>query len=168
MGITGTSSRRKAADIVLTDDNSPPSPRRWRKAAAVYDNLIKSLASCCPTNLGLALILIYAVAFLPAWSTSFVDGQLVKDLLLPMLPDQISDQPSRRRGTRPAARFEGEGADVDEPPAARPKEPVLNKFVVFRTFLAATFMTPVPWASSSGGMNWRWRPARPPSYRARS
>ena len=48
----------------------------------VYDNLIKSLAFLLPTNLGLALILIYGIMFFPF-------DPVNKVLLLPMLPTQL-------------------------------------------------------------------------------
>ena len=141
MGITGTSVSKEAADIVLTDDNFASIAAAVEEGRRVYDNLIKSLAFVLPTNLGLALILIYAVAFFPLVEKT-IDGQMVKDLLLPMLPTQLLwiNLVAAVTLALPLA-FEAKEPDVMDRPPRDPKEPVLNKFVVFRTFLAATLMT---------------------------
>jgi Ca2+-transporting ATPase len=141
MGITGTSVSKEAADIVLTDDNFASIAAAVEEGRRVYDNLIKSLAFVLPTNLGLALILIYAVAFFPLVEKT-IDGQVVKDLLLPMLPTQLLwiNLVAAVTLALPLA-FEAKEPDVMDRPPRDPKEPVLNKFVVFRTFLAATLMT---------------------------
>ncbi|MFN7134638.1 MAG: cation-translocating P-type ATPase, partial [Myxococcales bacterium] len=84
MGITGTAVARESAEIVLTDDNFASIEAAVEEGRRVYDNLIKSFAFVLPTNLGLALILIVAVAFFPF---ELVDGERVP--LLPLLPRQI-------------------------------------------------------------------------------
>jgi Ca2+-transporting ATPase len=152
MGITGTSVSKEAADIVLTDDNFTSITAAVEEGRRVYDNLIKSLAFVLPTNLGLALILIYAVAFFPLVEKT-VDGQVVKDLLLPMLPTQLLwiNLVAAVALALPLA-FEAKEPDVMNRPPRDPKEPVLNKFVVFRTFLAATLMT----AGAVGLFLWRY------------
>ncbi len=141
MGITGTSVSKESADIVLTDDNFTSIAAAVEEGRRVYDNLIKSLAFVLPTNLGLALILIYAVAFFPLVE-KVVDGKAVKDLLLPMLPTQLLwiNLVAAVALALPLA-FEAKEPDVMTRPPRDPKEPVLNRFVVFRTFLAATLMT---------------------------
>ena len=152
MGITGTSVSKEAADIVLTDDNFASIAAAVEEGRRVYDNLIKSLAFVLPTNLGLALILIYAVAFFPLVEKT-IDGQVVKDLLLPMLPTQLLwiNLVAAVTLALPLA-FEAKEPDVMNRPPRDPKEPVLNKFVVFRTFLAATLMT----AGAVGLFLWRY------------
>src|SRR5690606_7134611 len=65
MGITGTSVAKDAADVVLADDNFASIAAAVEEGRRVYDNLVKSLAFVLPTNLGLALILVCAVAFFP-------------------------------------------------------------------------------------------------------
>jgi Ca2+-transporting ATPase len=141
MGINGTSVSREAADIVLTDDNFASIAAAVEEGRRVYDNLIKSLAFVLPTNLGLALILICAVAFFPMVEKS-VDGAVVMDLLLPMLPTQILwiNLVAAVALALPLA-FETKEPDVMRRPPRNPKEPVLNRFVVIRTFVAATLMT---------------------------
>ena len=152
MGITGTSVSKEAADIVLTDDNFTSITAAVEEGRRVYDNLIKSLAFVLPTNLGLALILIYAVAFFPLVKKT-IDGQMVKDLLLPMLPTQLLwiNLVAAVTLALPLA-FEAKEPDVMNRPPRDPKEPVLNRFVVFRTFLAATLMT----AGAVGLFLWRY------------
>lgn len=141
MGITGTSVSKEAADIVLTDDNFASIAAAVEEGRRIYDNLVKSLAFVLPTNLGLALILIYAVAFFPLVEKT-VDGQVVKDLLLPMLPTQLLwiNLVAAVALALPLA-FEAKEPDVMNRPPRDPREPVLSKFVVFRTFVAATLMT---------------------------
>ncbi len=152
MGITGTSVSKEAADIVLTDDNFTSIAAAVEEGRRVYDNLIKSLAFVLPTNLGLALILIYAVAFFPLVDKT-VDGQVVKDLLLPMLPTQLLwiNLVAAVALALPLA-FEAKEPDVMNRPPRDPKEPVLNRFIVFRTLVAATLMT----AGAVGLFLWRY------------
>jgi Ca2+-transporting ATPase len=141
MGITGTSVSKEAADIVLTDDNFASITAAVEEGRRVYDNLIKSLVFVLPTNLGLALILMYAVAFLPLIEKT-IDGQAVKDLLLPMLPTQLLwiNLIAAVTLALPLA-FEAKERDVMNRPPRDPKEPVINRFVVVRTMLAATLMS---------------------------
>ncbi len=152
MGITGTSVSKEAADIVLTDDNFTSIAAAVEEGRRVYDNLIKSLAFVLPTNLGLALILIYAVAFFPLVEKT-VDGQVVKELLLPMLPTQLLwiNLVAAVALALPLA-FEAKEPDVMSRPPRDPQEPVLSRFVVFRTFVAATLMT----AGAVGLFLWRY------------
>lgn len=141
MGITGTSVSKEAADIVLTDDNFASITAAVEEGRRVYDNLIKSLVFVLPTNLGLALILMYAVAFLPLVEKT-IDGQAVKDLLLPMLPTQLLwiNLIAAVTLALPLA-FEAKEPDVMNRPPRDPKEPIMNRFVVFRTLLAASLMS---------------------------
>jgi Ca2+-transporting ATPase len=71
-----------------------------------------------------------------------VDGAVVMDLLLPMLPTQILwiNLVAAVALALPLA-FETKEPDVMRRPPRNPKEPVLNRFVVIRTFVAATLMT---------------------------
>jgi Ca2+-transporting ATPase len=80
MGITGTAAAKEAADVVLTDDNFASIAAAVEEGRRVYDNLVKALAFVLPTNIGLALILLVAVAAFP-----LVNGEP----LLPMRPVQI-------------------------------------------------------------------------------
>ena len=132
MGITGTAVSKESADIVLTDDNFASIAAAVEEGRRVYDNLIKALAFILPTNIGLAVILIAAVAFFP-----LVDGEP----LLPMLPTQILwiNLVAAVSLALPLA-FEAMEPDVMNRPPRDPNAPVLNSFVVFRTVLVALLM----------------------------
>jgi Ca2+-transporting ATPase len=132
MGITGTSVSKEAADIVLADDNFSTIAAAVEEGRRVYDNLIKSLAFVLPTNLGLALILIYAVLFFP-----FVAAEL----LVPILPTQILwiNLVGAVALALPLA-FEAKERDVMKRPPRKQQEPLLSGFVVFRTAIAAILM----------------------------
>ncbi|MEW6635264.1 MAG: HAD-IC family P-type ATPase [Actinomycetota bacterium] len=133
MGITGTDVSKEAADIVLTDDNFASIAAAVEEGRRVYDNLKKALAFVLPTNLGLALILTVAVAFFP-----IVDGAP----LLPMRPTQILwiNLVAAVALALPLA-FEAMEPDVMRRPPRDPDEPVLTRFVIFRTASVAVLMT---------------------------
>ncbi|OGR17639.1 MAG: cation transporter [Desulfobacterales bacterium GWB2_56_26] len=134
MGITGTAVSKESADIVLTDDNFASIVAAVEEGRRVYDNLIKSLTFVLPTNLGLALILIYAVGFFP-----FDSGKM--QLLLPMLPVQLLwiNLVAAVSLALPFA-FEAKEPDVMRRPPRSPQEPVFTGFVIFRTVVAALLM----------------------------
>jgi uncharacterized Zn ribbon protein len=121
MGITGTAASQEAADMVLTDDNFASIESAVEEGRRVYDNLIKALAFVLPTNLGLALILVAAVAFFP-----IVDGQPI----LPMQPVQILwiNLVAAVALALPLA-FEAMEPDLMQRPPRRPDAPVLSPFV---------------------------------------
>ena len=134
MGITGTAVSKDAADIVLTDDNFVSIIAAVEEGRRVYDNLIKALAFVLPTNLGLALILMYAVAFFP------FDPHTHK-LLLPMSPTQLLwiNLVGSVALALPLA-FEAKEPDVMSRPPRSPKAPILSSFLIFRTAFAAVLM----------------------------
>jgi Ca2+-transporting ATPase len=135
MGITGSSVSKEAADVVLTDDNFASIVAAVEEGRRVYDNLIKSLAFVLPTNLGLALILIYAVLLFPFDPQSRL-------LLLPIEPVQILwiNLVAAVALALPLA-FEAKESDIMHRPPRDPRAPVLSRFVVWRTILAALLMT---------------------------
>jgi Ca2+-transporting ATPase len=136
MGITGTAVSKEAADIVLTDDNFASIAAAVEEGRRVYDNLIKSLAFVLPTNLGLALILAFSVAFFPIQE---VAGKLAP--LMPMLPTQLLwiNLVATVALALPLA-FEAKELNVMRRPPRNPGEPVLSRFVVARTLVAAALM----------------------------
>lgn len=145
MGITGTSVSKEAAAIVLTDDNFASIAAAVEEGRRVYDNLVKSLAFVLPTNLGLALILMWAVFFFPFNEvTAVVDGvtKTTRELLVPMLPTQLLwiNLVATVALALPLA-FEAKEPNVMKRPPRSPSAPVLSGFVIFRTFLAAILMT---------------------------
>ena len=136
MGITGTAVSKEAADIVLTDDNFASIAAAVEEGRRVYDNLIKSLAFVLPTNLGLALILAFGVAFFPIEQ---VAGELRP--LMPMLPTQLLwiNLVATVALALPLA-FEAKELNVMRRPPRSPTEPVLSRFVMVRTLVAAVLM----------------------------
>jgi magnesium-transporting ATPase (P-type) len=135
MGITGSSVSKEAADVVLTDDNFATIVAAVEEGRRVYDNLIKSLAFVLPTNLGLALILIYAVLFFPF-------DPHTRLLLLPIEPTQILwiNLVAAVALALPLA-FEAKEADLMTRPPRDPGAPLLSPFVLWRTLVAALMMT---------------------------
>ncbi|MBN1603636.1 MAG: HAD-IC family P-type ATPase [Chitinispirillaceae bacterium] len=133
MGITGTDVSRDAADIILTDDNFASIVAAVEEGRRVYDNLIKSLAFVLPTNFGEALILLAAVSFFP-----IIDGVP----LLPMSPVQILwiNLVATVSLALPLA-FEAKESDIMNRMPRKPGEPLLNRFVIFRTVLVALIIT---------------------------
>ncbi|HZI10824.1 MAG TPA: HAD-IC family P-type ATPase [Myxococcus sp.] len=149
MGITGTAVSKEAADIVLTDDNFASIAAAVEEGRRVYDNLIKSLAFVLPTNLGLALILMFGVAFFPIQS---IDGDLVP--LMAMLPTQLLwiNLVATVSLALPLA-FEAKERDLMRRAPRDPEAPVLGRFVVMRTGLVALLMA----AGAIGLFLWEYR-----------
>jgi len=135
MGITGTAVSRESADIVLADDNFVSISAAVEEGRRVYDNLIKSLVFLLPTNLGLALILIYGILFFPFDPVS-------KVLLLPMLPTQLLwiNLVAAVTLALPLA-FEVKEPDIMRRPPRKPGASLFNGFVVFRVVLVSVLMT---------------------------
>lgn len=96
---------------------------------------MKSLAFVLPTNLGLAMILICAVALFPFDAAT-------RELLLPMAPTQLLwiNVVASVALALPLA-FETKEPDVMTRPPRRSDEPIFGTFVVMRTVVAAALMT---------------------------
>ena len=133
MGITGTSVSKESADMVLTDDNFATIVAAVEEGRRVYDNLIKAFAFVLPTNLGLAFILMAAVAAFP-----IVNGEP----LLPMAPVQILwiNMVAAVALALPLG-FEAMEPNVMNRPPRHPDAPVLGPFVLVRTAWVAVLMT---------------------------
>jgi magnesium-transporting ATPase (P-type) len=132
MGITGTSVSKEAADLVLTDDNFTSIEAAVEEGRRIYDNLVKSLAFVLPTNLGEALIILFAVLTFP---------MVAGELLMPILPVQILwiNLVATVALALPLA-FESPEANIMSRPPRHPKAPILNGFVIWRTFMVAALM----------------------------
>jgi magnesium-transporting ATPase (P-type) len=135
MGITGTAVSKESADIILIDDNFASIAAAVEEGRRVYDNLIKSLAFVLPTNIGLALILMFAVMVFPF-------DPATGELLLPMQPTQLLwiNLVAAVALALPLA-FEAKEPNVMSRPPRKPTEPVLSGFVVARTIVVAVLMT---------------------------
>jgi Ca2+-transporting ATPase len=134
MGITGTAVSKEAADLVLTDDDFATITAAVEEGRRVYDNLIKALAFVLPTNLGLALILTFAVMFFPF-------DAITNELLLPMAPTQLLwiNLVATIALALPLA-LEAPEPDLMERPPRDPDAPVLSRFVLSRTGLVGLLM----------------------------
>jgi magnesium-transporting ATPase (P-type) len=135
MGITGTSVSKESADIVLADDNFSSISTAVEEGRRVYDNLLKSLAFLLPTNLGLALILIYGVLFFPF-------NPITNELILPMLPTQLLwiNLVAAIALALPLA-FEVKEPNVMRRPPRKPDEPLFNRFVIIRVIIVSILLT---------------------------
>ncbi len=135
MGITGTSVSKESSDIVLTDDNFASISAAVEEGRRVYDNLLKSLAFLLPTNLGLAFILVFGIAFFPFNLTA-------GELLLPMLPTQLLwiNLIAAVALALPLA-FEVKEPNVMKRPPRIPNAPLFNSFVTFRLIIVSLLMT---------------------------
>ena len=135
MGITGTAVSKESADIVLADDNFASISAAVEEGRRVYDNLIKSLAFLLPTNLGLALILIYGIMFFPF-------DPVTKTLLLPMLPTQLLwiNLVAAVALALPLA-FEVREPNIMSRPPRDPQSSLFSPFIVFRVVLVSILMT---------------------------
>ncbi len=147
MGITGTAASKQAADIVLTDDNFASIGAAVEEGRRVYDNLIKSLAFVLPTNQGLALILLCAVAFFPFNRES-------GELLLALSPIQLLwiNLVATVSLALPLA-FEAQEPDVMRRPPRKPDQPVFGEFLLKRTAAVALLMT----AATVGVFLWEYQ-----------
>lgn len=134
MGITGTSVSQEAADLVLMDDNFATIVAAMEEGRRVYDNLIKSLAFVLPTNLALALILVYAVLFFP-----FDPAR--EQLLLPIKPTQLLwiNLVAAVALALPLA-FEAKEPNLMKRKPRAPDTPVFSSFLLLRTALAAAII----------------------------
>ncbi len=137
MGITGTSASQEAADLVLMDDNFATIVAAMEEGRRVYDNLIKSLAFVLPTNLALALILVYAVLFFP------FDPSRAQ-LLLPIKPTQLLwiNLVAAVALALPLA-FEAKEPNIMLRAPRDPNAPVFSPFLILRTILAASVISAV-------------------------
>ena len=133
MGITGTSVSKESADMVLTDDNFATIVAAVEEGRRVYDNLIKAFAFVLPTNLGLAFILMAAVAAFP-----IIGGEP----LLAMAPVQILwiNLVAAVALALPLS-FEAMEKNVMGRPPRKPDAAVLSPFVLFRTVWVALLMS---------------------------
>jgi magnesium-transporting ATPase (P-type) len=128
MGITGTAVAKEAADVVLADDNFATIAAAVEEGRRVYDNLVKALAFVLPTNLGLGLTLVVAVAVFPASMLPMSPTQmlwinLVSSVALSLpIAFEVLEPDAMRRAPRP------------------PGAPIFGRFVIVRTLVVAILM----------------------------
>tara|TARA_R110001583_G_scaffold195062_1_gene368878 strand:- start:263 stop:3016 length:2754 start_codon:yes stop_codon:yes gene_type:complete len=126
MGGKGSEAAKEAAEMVLADDNFASIAHAVEEGRTVYDNLKKSIMFILPTNGGEALTIVIAIAF----------GQM-----LPITPVQILWVNMITAVTLALAlAFEPAERDVmKRPPRAR-MEPILSRFLVWRTLFVSAIL----------------------------
>ncbi len=127
MGITGTDVSKKAADMILTDDNFASIEAAVEEGRSVFDNLTKFILWILPTSAGVSLILLLAI---------------VMGITLPMLPTQllwINLITALFLGLTLV--FEPKETDIMQRPPRDPKRPLLTFPLLMRTGLVTLIST---------------------------
>jgi magnesium-transporting ATPase (P-type) len=123
MGQKGTEAAKEAAEMVLTDDNFASIAHAVEEGRTVYDNLKKSILFMLPTNGGEALTVIAAIMFggvLPITPVQILWVNMVTAITLSVV-----------------LAFEPAEPDIMQRPPRTPGEPILSRFVVWRTVVAS-------------------------------
>lgn len=127
MGVAGTEVAKEAADMVLTNDNFASIEAAVEEGRAVFDNLTKFIVWTLPTNLGEALVVMFAI---------------FAGLTLPLLPVQIlwiNMSTAVLLGLMLA--FEPKEPDTMLRPPRDPKLPILTKELIGRLLIVGTLLS---------------------------
>lgn len=132
MGLKGTAVAKEASDMILADDNFASIEAAVEEGRRVYSNLIKSLAFVLPTSFGLALVIFFAVLFLPIQQG---------ELLHPMSPIQILwiNLIVAVALSLPLA-FESPDPDVMNLPPRKKNAPIFNGFLLVKIITVSLMM----------------------------
>ena len=127
MGQKGSEAAKEASEIVLVDDNFASIADAISAGRTVYDNIKKAILFILPTSGGEALVLI---------------GAILAGATLPITPVQILWVNMVTAVTLGLAlAFEPSEPDVMRRPPRAPNEPILSRFLVWRTvFVSILFM----------------------------
>ena len=126
MGISGTEVAKRAAAMVLTDDNFASIEAAVEEGRGVFDNLTKFIVWTLPTNAGAALILLTAVALggtLPALPVQFLWVNMTTAVLLGL-----------------TLVFEPKEQGLMQRPPRDPQKPLLTVGLALRTGLVSLVM----------------------------
>ncbi|MBT8080753.1 MAG: cation-transporting P-type ATPase [Gammaproteobacteria bacterium] len=124
MGCNGSEAAKEASEMVLADDNFATIAEAVRAGRTVYDNLKKAILFILPTNGGEALVLIAAIllgAELPITAVQILWVNMVTAVTLAL-----------------ALAFEPTEPDVMRRPPRAPGEPILSRFLIWRTIFVST------------------------------
>lgn len=124
MGCNGSEAAKEASEMVLADDNFATIAESVKAGRTVYDNLKKSILFILPTNGGEALVLIAAILLgvqLPITAVQILWVNMVTAVTLAL-----------------ALAFEPTEPDVMRRPPRLPGEPILSRFLIWRTFFVST------------------------------
>ncbi len=127
MGQKGSEAAKEAAEMVLADDNFATIAEAVRAGRTVYDNLKKAILFILPSSGGEALVLI---------------GAILLGSTLPITPVQILWVNMVTAVTLALAlAFEPSEPDVMRRPPRAADEPILSRFLIWRTaFVSMLFM----------------------------
>ncbi|MEM8948682.1 MAG: HAD-IC family P-type ATPase [Pseudomonadota bacterium] len=127
MGQKGSEAAKEASEIVLVDDNFATIADAVRAGRTVYDNIKKAILFIMPTSGGEALVLIGAILFgttLPITTVQVLWVNMVTAVTLGL-----------------ALAFEPNEPDVMKRPPRSTGEPILSRFLIWRTvFVSILFM----------------------------
>ena len=130
MGRKGSEAAKEASEIVLVDDNFSSIADAVSAGRTVYDNIKKAILFILPTSGGEALVLIGAIllgATLPITPVQILWVNMVTAVTLGL-----------------ALAFEPSEPDVMRRPPRATGEPILSRFLVWRTvFVSILFMTAI-------------------------
>ncbi len=129
MGNKGTEVAKQAAEIVLTDDNFASIVDAVHEGRVVYDNLKKGILFVLPTSGGEALSILFAIAFglvLPITPVQILWINMVTAITLAMT---LGFEPSEN--------------NVMNRKPRRPDEPLLSRFLIWRTIFVSLLMVAV-------------------------
>jgi calcium-translocating P-type ATPase len=126
MGQGGTDVAKEAAAMVLTDDNFATIEAAIEEGRGIYDNLVKFITWTLPTNFGLGLVILAAIA---------------AGVVLPITPLQILwiNMTTAVLLGLPLA-FEPAERDIMRRPPRRPNAPVLDAVLIERVVLVGALM----------------------------
>jgi magnesium-transporting ATPase (P-type) len=127
MGQKGSEAAKEASEIVLVDDNFATIADAVRAGRTVYDNIKKAILFIMPTSGGEALVLIGAILFgatLPITPVQVLWVNMITAVTLGL-----------------ALAFEPSEPDVMRQPPRATGEPILSRFLIWRTvFVSILFM----------------------------
>ena len=126
MGKKGAEVAKESAAMILADDNFATIVHAIKEGRTVYDNLIKAILFALPTNFAEAFTVVLAVLF---------------GFTLPITPVQILwVNMVTSVGLSVALGFEPAENNVMQRPPRKPKEPILSKFLIWRTVFVAVLI----------------------------
>ncbi|TFH47274.1 MAG: HAD family hydrolase, partial [Lysobacterales bacterium] len=123
MGCKGTEVAKEASEVVITDDNFATIVAAVEQGRTVYDNIRKAIVWILPTSFGEAFVIIVAVLFglaLPITALQILWINMVTTVTLAL-----------------ALAFESPERDVMNRLPRRSNEPMLSRFVVWRTVMVS-------------------------------
>lgn len=123
MGCKGTEVAKEASEIVITDDNFATIVAAVEQGRTVYDNIRKAIVWILPTSFGEAFVIIVAVLFglaLPITALQILWINMVTTVTLAL-----------------ALAFESPERDIMKRPPRRSDEPMMSRFVAWRTVMVS-------------------------------